>query len=374
VAHGVLLLGVLGDLHSNSALGNLRFDTTGVSHTSSPLLKGSLTPSIYRYSLKMASGRHLSVQEMEFLKQVYTKEARRENGGHTLDLMNVGITTKYKSIEPQLFQDRFSREMNELKRQFEEQKVAIASSFVEAERQRVHGRRAKDTSRSVEHNTAPSVVSITKSMLFDPKATRPSTAVSARESARTNAQHLQGLQRRPRSRARGRTDSLNGNKTAKSLVRSSSDHFSSIKAELNQVCSELSNLTVASNSREKKYHNQQKLRHVRFKSQPSLKRVQSKSQPRVGTPHPRQRVPPNLTKVNQSWGNSYTGGKPRKKKLNAFESHVQSRFATSTKRGYTGERDNIEESDPAFRRYRRSDTVLSKYADLIARSPDLLTK
>jgi hypothetical protein len=86
-------------------------------------------------------GRHLSAEQLQFLKEAYIKDAPVERGGHTLDLLDSLKLAPFEGVSAEAFKAKHKRELARVEQRLQEQKSEFTDGFVEGERARLQARR-----------------------------------------------------------------------------------------------------------------------------------------------------------------------------------------------------------------------------------------
>jgi hypothetical protein len=88
-------------------------------------------------------GRHLSAEQLQFLKEAYSKDAPVERGGHTLDLLDSLKLAPFEGVSADAFKAKHKRELARVEQRLQEQKSKFTDGFVEGERARLQARRGE---------------------------------------------------------------------------------------------------------------------------------------------------------------------------------------------------------------------------------------
>ncbi len=86
-------------------------------------------------------GRHLSAEQLQFLKEAYSKDAPVERGGHTLDLLDSLKLAPFEGVSAHAFAAKHKRDLALVEQRLQDQKGEFSDGFVEGERARLQARR-----------------------------------------------------------------------------------------------------------------------------------------------------------------------------------------------------------------------------------------
>jgi hypothetical protein len=86
-------------------------------------------------------GRHLSAEQLQFLKEAYSKDAPVERGGHTLDLLDSLKLAPFEGVSAKAFAAKHKRDLALVEQRLQDQKGEFTDGFVEGERARLQARR-----------------------------------------------------------------------------------------------------------------------------------------------------------------------------------------------------------------------------------------